>query len=788
MKNRLPYALSALLVAACGSSETTVRTSPPPDSMAAMSAAGKSARPSDAAQAPAAAASATGPRLEWRGAMQDDWLSWRGPGQDGVAHDERPPAAIDQAQALWSVPLKGRGTPVIADGLVYAMVYTGEDATCLEELVCLDERDGSVLWRDAFPDFLSDVVYSRYAISSPTIDPETGNVYCQTHAGRLAAYTRGGKKLWERSMMEEYGKLTFPNGRTGAPLVVDDKVIVHVVNANWGPLARAADRFFAFDKHTGECLWGNATPGDTPIDNSFSMPVVEERGGRHVLYAETGCGFVVCLDVETGECLWRFRMATGAAQAAPLLHGELLIAIHGGENLDSSTQGRMVALRRPAVPAAGPKGIAELEPSVEAWRADIEAFSSSPVLAAGRVYQTDEDGELWCLEADTGRELWKKKLAPDQVHASPLYAGGKLYVPMNNGSFWILGVGGAEPEVLDQEQFEGNILGAPAIANGRLYVQTTEGLWCFGTRVERKDEPLAARPGRGAPGAPTKLQVVPGDFALEAGHTVKLRARTLDAAGRVVADPATGVTFSNDFGLEEVEPGLWRATRAGAGTIKAAAAGLEGQARARVMPTLPWSMDFEDVTLDQPKPDAPAEERFGLVPAHWLSARPKWDVRERDGGKVLSRVMTNPLLQRTITLIGSPDDANYTVAADMMVEGNRRLMSSVGLVNQRYLVQLRGNYQDIEISSNFESLKVNTPFPIVPGTWYSLETRVDLQSDGTAIVRARCWPRGEARPAAWTLEVPHTHAHKNGGAGVYGFTPQSRFKVHIDNLKVTPNE
>lgn len=769
--------LTALLLPACGASDSSVR---PPS--AAASASDRGAPQERAAPVPA------GPRLEWRGAMHDDWLSWRGPGQDGVSHDERPPATIDQARPLWSVELSGRGTPVVADGLVYVMAYTGEDATCLEELVCLDERDGSVVWRDAFPDFLSDVVYSRYAISSPTIDPETGNVYCQIQAGRLAAYTRHGKKLWERSLMEEYGKLTFPNGRTGAPLIVDDKVIVHFVNANWGSLVRASDRFFAFDKKTGECIWGNATPGDTPIDNSFSMPVVEERGGRHVLYAETGCGHVVCIDVETGECLWRFRMATGAAQASPLLHGEYLIAIHGGENLDSSTQGRMIALKRPAQPAAGPKGIAELEPAAEAWRADIEAFSSSPVLAGGRVYQTDEDGELWCLDADSGHELWTKKLASEQVHASPLFCAGKLYVPMNNGSFWILGVEGSEPEVLDEEQFEGNFLGAPAIANGRLYLLTTERLWCFGADVQYPDRPVAAKPGRGAAGAAVKLQVVPGDLVAVAGQKVRLRARTLDAAGRVVADPAPGVSFTSDFGFAEVEPGVWSAPRAGAGLVKATAAGLEGQARARIVPSLPYREDFEGFALDQPKPDAPAEQRFGLVPAHWLSARPKWDVRERDGSKVLSRVMDNPLFQRTITLITSPDDANYTIAADVMVEGNRRLMSFVGVIHQRYLVQLRGNFQDIEVSSNFESLKVSTPFPIVPGKWYSLETRVDSQPDGSTVVRVRCWERGTEKPVAWTLEVPHAHGHHRGAAGVYGFTPQSRFKVHIDNLQVTPNE
>ena len=55
------------------------------------------------------------------------------------------------------------------------------------------------------------------------------------------------------------------------------------------------------------------------------MPVVERRGGRDVFYAETGCGFVVCIDLGSGDALWRFRMATGAANASVVLHGDLLI-------------------------------------------------------------------------------------------------------------------------------------------------------------------------------------------------------------------------------------------------------------------------------------------------------------------------------------------------------------------------------------------------------------------------------------------------------------------------------
>ena len=55
-------------------------------------------------------------------------------------------------------------------------------------------------------------------------------------------------------------------------------------------------------------------------------------------------------------------------------------------------------------------------------------------------------------------------------------------------------------------------------------------------------------------------------------------------------------------------------------------------------------------------------------------------------------------------------------------------------------------------------------------------------------MRAKCWKRGSEEPRAWTLEVPHQHGHKNGAAGVYGFTLMNRFKAYVDNLSVTPND
>ena len=53
--------------------------------------------------------------------------------------------------------------------------------------------------------------------------------------------------LWQTSMMEEYGRLTFPNGRTGAPVVEGDLLITRGITSSWGSEGPARDRFYAFD-------------------------------------------------------------------------------------------------------------------------------------------------------------------------------------------------------------------------------------------------------------------------------------------------------------------------------------------------------------------------------------------------------------------------------------------------------------------------------------------------------------------------------------------------------------
>src|SRR5206468_4334552 len=297
-----------------------------------------------------------------------------------------------------------------------------------EGVACFDAETGKKLWDNRYNDFLSDTIYLRYATSSPTVDDESGNVYMQGTQGILAAFSADGKPLWQHSLMEEFGRLTFPNSRTASPVIDHDLVITRGITANWGAQGPAADRFYAFEKKTGELVWAS-NPGDRPRDNSYSHPYLTFLGGRRVFFSATGDGSVVCVNARTGDALWRVPLFKAGINATVLVHkNDKVIAVYG----TPYEPGQMVALKildlAPTNPAAGPVVIERS--TVELWADNLSTSASSPILAGDTVYLANEQGDLSAVDANTGRIAWRLKLGVEERNACPLFADGKVYVPM----------------------------------------------------------------------------------------------------------------------------------------------------------------------------------------------------------------------------------------------------------------------------------------------------------------------------------------------------------------------
>ncbi|HTA29669.1 MAG TPA: PQQ-binding-like beta-propeller repeat protein, partial [Candidatus Cybelea sp.] len=247
------------------------------------------------------------------------WFSWRGPNQNGTSSEKNLPSTLDSTHPLWTADFPGQSTAVAYNGRIYIMGYLGTGPELSEGVACFDANTGQKLWQKLYLDFLSDTIYTRYSTSSPTIDPETGNVYIQDTQGIFTGFSPDGNVLWEHSLMEEYGRLTFPNGRTASPVVDKDLVITRGITANWGAQGPAADRFYAFDKKTGQAVWAS-TPGGRPKDNSYSHPVLAWLDGKRVFYAATGDGSVVCVNVRTGQPIFQIPIFKAGINASVLLH------------------------------------------------------------------------------------------------------------------------------------------------------------------------------------------------------------------------------------------------------------------------------------------------------------------------------------------------------------------------------------------------------------------------------------------------------------------------------------
>jgi len=143
------------------------------------------------------------------------WLGWRGPQQNGASTET---GFAGQGESGASVVDGGfPGTihaPSWPTARFYIMGYLGEGGELQEGVFVTMRRPARNFGGRCTVIFSATPFYLRYATSSPTVDEETGNVYIQGTQGILAAFTPNGKLLWKHSLMEEYGRLTFPNSRT----------------------------------------------------------------------------------------------------------------------------------------------------------------------------------------------------------------------------------------------------------------------------------------------------------------------------------------------------------------------------------------------------------------------------------------------------------------------------------------------------------------------------------------------------------------------------------------------
>jgi outer membrane protein assembly factor BamB len=705
-----------------------------------------------------------------------DWTHWRGPLHNGASSETGLVStwSLDGNNLAWKADFVGRSTPIIMNGKVYVIGRTGAGITAQRHVACFDAQDGRLVWEHKSNVAHTTVPFSRVGWASMTGDPETGNVYAFGVDGTFTCYEGStGDIIWEHSHHEEYFMFSGYGGRTATPFIDEDLVIISHVNNSWGDQMPMRPRFLAYDKKSGDLAW-ITTIASPPKNTGYSSPVLARVNGLRAIVCGANDGNVYAFKARTGEIIWHFNLSKDAFFTSVVVEGEKVYASHGAENLDSVERGRVVCFSS--------KGSGDITKSNEIWRNDgLSVGFASPLIHNDRLYVITNAGNLLALDAGTGKEQWKFNLGT-VGKGSPVWADGKIFATEVNGKFHILQPGQNDCKSLDAKVImlaDGSryaeIYGSPAIAYGRVYFASEAGLFSLGND---KDIRIAASPilniTEAAPAnssAAAAIQIVPAEIWMHQKNGRQFHVRIFDQSGLRLPDMKA--TFSlADLRGEADQQGFFRpAAEAGyqAGYVVAQIGELVSKARVQVYTDLPFEEDFDQFTA-------------GKNPPLWPGAA-KFEIREIDGNKMLAKTIGGRNLERHNLFLGPPQMTGYTIQADIYAEKYKRKKPDLGLIANRYYLDLMGKHQNLQVRSWPAELRMmkEVPFAWDLEKWYTMKMRVDI-ADGKAYVKGKVWPRDQREPADWSIVAEDPLPNRHGSPGLYGW---SATDIYYDNVKIT---
>lgn len=722
-------------------------------------------------------------------ALAQNWASWRGPEHNGVSRETNLVdrwSLEDGQNVIWKSDTGGRSTPIVLNGHVYLNCRTADNPALAEQridiqeqVVCWDAETGEEKWRDKFNVFQTDIPAPRVGWAAMCGDVETGNVFVHSVSGIFRCYAADGSVVWEKSLAEQYGKISGYGGRTQTPFIDEERVIVSFLATNWGNMKGPAPLhyYYAFDKKTGELQWISA-PGGAPKDTNYSAPAIGVINGQRMLVAGNADGHVYAINARTGQPIWGFKMSKRGLNATPVIDGNMVYISHGEDNIDNAEFGRVQC-----IDATGTGDVTETH---SVWRTDgVKAGYTALLAKDGILYVVADIGNMIAFDGKSGQQLWTQDLGT-VGKGSPIWADGKIYATEVNGNVWILKPSRDKCEVVNHVRMtaaNGNgldeIYASPAIANGRLYIVTRDRTICIGDKSKEVviGKPLKLPAEAEPDGTASLIQLRPYEVNLAPGESQSYRVVSFDANGRKL-DTAAAVELKADPSLADfkINENLVTAPIGNdteyAGTLSTSVNGLKAIARVRTYRDAgKWQWDFEGYKGLQ-------------VPITWNRAHIKVKPFVLEGNTVM-KVTGGPAAKGRPShqiSIGPDDMRDYEMQIDVRFEEQRRQLGSLGLSVNRYNVLLNGNRGLLTVQSWPPHLRMakSERYRVDPDVWYTIKMNVKADQQ-QAVVLGKVWKTGEAEPEQWTLEQTDPHPNLTGAPGVYIY---AQADCYFDNVKV----
>jgi outer membrane protein assembly factor BamB len=339
-------------------------------------------------------------------ARAEDWPQWRGPNRDNVWTETGilQTFPVEGLKVRWHAPTgPGWSSPVVVKGRVYLTDMRLEKPRAWERIQCFKESTGKLVWRRewelVYPDWAFIPEHGGGPAATPIV--EDGKIYSLGRNGQVDCLdARNGKVIWEKQLSREY--VLAELSCRSSPLIEGNLLILFTGG-------KPGACVIALDKRTGKEIW-------KALDDSLSnsSPLIVVAGGKRQLIVWTGES-VTSLDPATGAVYWRETMVTSSNDSIPtpvVQKNRLLIS------------GLMLELdnEKPAARVLWPDTVA---PSKR-----LLSNTSNPLFQGDYVYSAKSSGELVCLEAGTGKQVWAT------TNVTELKFGASIHLtPNGNATF-----------------------------------------------------------------------------------------------------------------------------------------------------------------------------------------------------------------------------------------------------------------------------------------------------------------------------------------------------------------
>jgi outer membrane protein assembly factor BamB len=368
-------------------------------------------------------------------------------------------------------------------------------------LMCFRESDGLFLWQAVSDKLEMDLDWPDQGVcSSPAVDGKR-LYYVSNRAELVCLDTEGFSDgndgpyksetltgptdadiVWKLDMVKTLGVVQH-NMANSSPVVWNDLVFLETSNgrdANGETVpAPEAPSFLAVDKNTGEVVWQDNSPGDRILHGQWASPGLGEVGGVVQAFFPGGDGWLYGFEARTGKKLWSFDFNPKDAVwpktknpiiATPVFQGGMVFLASGQDPENGSGVGHMYCI--------DPSKRGDITETGRVWHNDTILRSvSTAAVTDSLVFIPDFAGFLHCLDRNTGKPIWSYD-ALAAVWGSPLLADGKVYLGDEDGDVAVLQAS-REMKLLSEINMGSNVYSTPVAANGVLYIMTRDALYAI---------------------------------------------------------------------------------------------------------------------------------------------------------------------------------------------------------------------------------------------------------------------------------------------------------------------